>query len=60
MCVLASAAALSAGFSSLIQPVSTAVMYMLDLAKSAAEVRVIMLSAAFAMFVCGCVGAWGG
>ena len=49
-------AARSRGFSSLIQPVSTAVMNTKALARSAADVRVIMFSAALAMFVCGCVG----
>ena len=45
-------AARPVGFSSLIQPVSTAVMNTCAFARSAAHVRVIMLSAALAMFLC--------
>eukprot|EP00277_Geminigera_cryophila_P035779 CAMPEP_0173110974 /NCGR_PEP_ID=MMETSP1102-20130122/44804_1 /TAXON_ID=49646 /ORGANISM="Geminigera sp., Strain Caron Lab Isolate" /LENGTH=73 /DNA_ID=CAMNT_0014011081 /DNA_START=207 /DNA_END=428 /DNA_ORIENTATION=+ len=47
------AAAFSRGFSSLIQPVSTAFMYTPFEYKSSAAVRVIIFSAALAMLVCG-------
>jgi hypothetical protein len=45
--------ALGSGSSSVTQPVSTLFMWMPSRTKSAAEVRVSMFSAAFAMFVCG-------
>ena len=49
------AGGMRAGSSSVTQPVSTAFMWMPSFTKSGALVRVIMLSAAFAMFVCGCL-----
>ncbi|MND00960.1 hypothetical protein D3C83_197590 [compost metagenome] len=48
-------AAWIAGSSSVTQPVSTAFMWMPSFTKSEALVRVIMFSAALAMFVCGCL-----
>jgi hypothetical protein len=47
---------MGAGFSSVIQPVSTAQHQMRSAASSPADVRASMLSAALAMLVCGCRG----
>ncbi len=52
--VAAIRAFLGAGFSSVIQPVSTAHMCTPRVASSSALVRVSMFSAALAMLVCGC------